>query len=99
MTYDRTPENGVIFQNPRAVLLTHVGGGWKETQKMDKRAWLDREIFLRIAQEAGLNPEDPHLEELYAYVRDVLPGLKVIEELDLKDVEPMSSPEVQESSQ
>ena len=65
---------------------------------MDKRAWLDREIFLRIAQGAGLNPGDPHLEELYAYVQDVLPGLNVIEELDLKEVEPMSSPGVQESS-
>ncbi len=65
---------------------------------MDKREWLNRETFLRIAEGAGLKPGDPHLEDLYAYLQDVLPGLKVIEELDLKDREPMSSPGVQEGS-
>jgi hypothetical protein len=65
---------------------------------MKKRAWLDRETFLRTAEEAGLKPGDPHLEELYAYVRDALPGLKVIEDLDLKDVEPMSFPDAKEGN-
>lgn len=65
---------------------------------MDERAWFDKETFLRIAEGAGLKPGDPHLEELYAYVRDVLAGLKVLEELDLKDVEPMASPDVKEGS-
>jgi hypothetical protein len=65
---------------------------------MDERAGLDKETFLHIAEEAGLKPGDPHLEELYAYVRDALPGLKVIDELDLKDVEPMSSPDVKEGN-
>ena len=59
---------------------------------MDKKEWFDRETFLRIAEGAGLKPGDPHLEELYAYLQDVLPGLRVIDELDLKDVEPLSSP-------
>ena len=63
---------------------------------MDKPAWFRKETFLSMAEEAGLNAEDPHLEELYAYVRDVWPGLRVLEELDLREVEPMSSPGVQE---
>lgn len=63
---------------------------------MDKAAWFKKATFLNMAEGAGLKAGDPHLEELYAYVRDVLPGLKIIEELDLQDVEPMSSPGVQE---
>ena len=31
---------------------------------------------------------DPHIEELYAYVRKILPTLKRVEELDLTDMEP-----------
>ena len=63
---------------------------------MDKPAWVKKETFLSMAEEAGLKAEGPHLEELYVYARDVLPGLKILEELDLQDVEPMSSPGVQE---
>jgi hypothetical protein len=70
----------------------HVNRCGKEVHSMDKRAWLDRETFFRIAEGAGLKTGDPHLDELYRYVRDVLPGLRGIDELDLKDVEPMSSP-------
>lgn len=70
----------------------------KEIHKMDRSEWLDRETFLRIAEGAGLKPGDLHLEELYAYLQDVLPGLKVIEELDLKDVEPMSFPDAKEGN-
>jgi hypothetical protein len=78
--------------------FTRSEAGEKEIREMDKRPWFDRETFLRIAEGAGLKPGDPHLEELYAYVQDALSGLKVIEELDLKDVEPMSFPGVQEGS-
>jgi hypothetical protein len=78
--------------------FTRFEGGEKEIHEMDKRAWLDRETFLRIAEGAGLKPGDPHLGELYAYVQDALPGLKIIEELDLKDLEPMSFPGVKEGS-
>jgi hypothetical protein len=79
-------------------MITRAEGNEKETRWMDERSWLNKETFLRIAVEAGLKPGDPHLEELYAYVRDALPGLKVIDELDLKNVEPMSSPDVKEGS-
>ncbi len=63
---------------------------------MDKTAWVKKETFLNMAEEAGLKAGDPHLENLYAYARDVLPGLKVLEELDLEEVEPMAFPVVRE---
>ena len=63
---------------------------------MDKTAWVKKETFLNMAEEAGWKAEDPHLEDLYVYARDVLPGLRILEELDLQDVEPMAFPGVQE---
>ncbi len=46
------------------------------------------ESFLSLAQEAGLDVEDPHMRELYDYIRVVLPGLRVVDELDLTGVDP-----------
>ncbi len=46
------------------------------------------ESFLSLAQEAGLDVEDPHMRELYDYVRLVLPDLRVVNELDLTGVDP-----------
>ena len=55
---------------------------------MAKRFWLNRETFLKIAEASGLDIEDPHREELYTYVQNVLPGLKKVGELDLTGMEP-----------
>lgn len=42
-----------------------------------------------MAAAAGLDTSDTaHMDELYAYLQTVLPGLKAIEELDLTNVEP-----------
>jgi Asp-tRNA(Asn)/Glu-tRNA(Gln) amidotransferase C subunit len=49
---------------------------------------LSKEAFLSIAKAAGLDIRDPHMEELYRYVQDLLPGLKSINELDLTGIEP-----------
>ena len=50
---------------------------------------LTKETFLRIAEVSGLDvSDDAHMEELYAYVQGLLPGLKSLDELDLADVEP-----------
>ncbi len=46
------------------------------------------ESFLSSAQEAGLDVDDPHMRELYDYIRLVLPGLRVVDELDLTGVDP-----------
>ena len=46
------------------------------------------ESFLSIAREAGLDVEDPHMRELYDYIRVLLPGLRAVDELDLTGVAP-----------
>jgi Asp-tRNA(Asn)/Glu-tRNA(Gln) amidotransferase C subunit len=56
---------------------------------MREKTGLEREAFLSMAQAFGLEINDPHIEELFAYVQKILPTLKRIEELDLTDVEPM----------
>ena len=53
---------------------------------------LDKEAFLSMANAFGLNINDPHIEELYAYVQKILPSLKRIEELDLTEMEPVMPP-------
>ena len=42
-----------------------------------------------MAKASSLDTEDPHLEELYAYVESVFPSFKVAEGIDLMNVEPM----------
>ena len=46
------------------------------------------ESFLSLAQAAGLDVDDPHMRELYDYIRLVLPGLRAVDELDLTGVDP-----------
>ena len=61
----------------------------KEGNKMADKIKLSKETFLSIAKASGLDTEDPHIEELYAYAQNVFPSFKVSEEFDLTDVEPM----------
>jgi len=56
---------------------------------MSEKTELKREAFLSMAKTFGLDINDPHIEELYAYVQKILPTLKRIEELDLTDMEPV----------
>lgn len=56
---------------------------------MGEKVLLGREAFLDIANSSGLDTGDPHIEELYSYVKNLLAGLKIIEELDLTDAEPV----------
>jgi hypothetical protein len=46
------------------------------------------EGFLSLAKEAGLDVDDPHMGELYEYIRLVLPALRAVDELDLTGVDP-----------
>jgi hypothetical protein len=50
--------------------------------------WLSKEAFLKIAEVCGLDTTDQHMEELYAFVQQMLPGLKDVEALDLTGMEP-----------
>jgi Asp-tRNA(Asn)/Glu-tRNA(Gln) amidotransferase C subunit len=55
---------------------------------MAETFWLSKEAFLKIAEVSGLDTTDRHMEELYSFVQNMLPGLKDIEELDLTGMEP-----------
>jgi aspartyl-tRNA(Asn)/glutamyl-tRNA(Gln) amidotransferase subunit A len=51
---------------------------------------MEKGTFFSAAKAFGLDIDDPHIEELYIYVQKVFPILKCIEELDLKDLEPVT---------
>ena len=46
------------------------------------------EAFIFLAGEAGLDPQDPHMEELFPYVQNVLGGWAGLHEIDTADFEP-----------
>ena len=49
---------------------------------------MDREAFLRLAADAGLNTDCPHMDELFSYVQAVLDGLNSLHDLDVAAIEP-----------
>ena len=49
---------------------------------------LSYEVFISIAKASGLKIEDPHMNELFNFVREALLNLKKIEDLDLSGIEP-----------
>jgi len=59
---------------------------------MKKEHRLNKDLFISMAKEFGLDINDPHIEELYTYVQKILPTLRRIEELDLTDIEPVMPP-------
>ena len=59
---------------------------------MAEKIALSKEAFLIAAKAAGLEADEAHLEELYAFVRNVLPSLGAIDELDLRGWEPIMPP-------
>ena len=59
---------------------------------MKKEHRLNKDLFISLAKEFGLDINDPHIEELYTYVQKILPTLRRIEELDLTDIEPVMPP-------
>ncbi len=49
---------------------------------------MGKEAFLRLAADAGLNADSPHLDELFSYVQAVLDGLRPLHDLDVTAIEP-----------
>jgi hypothetical protein len=47
---------------------------------MGEDTGLSRQSFEYLARAAGLPADDPHMDKLYAYLREVLPKLKGTEE-------------------
>ena len=59
---------------------------------MADQGGMSKETFLSIAETAGLDVKDEaHMDELYAFVQGVIPGLKAIYELDVTGVEPATT--------
>ena len=55
---------------------------------MAQRTPLGREAFLYLAQQAGLDAGDEHLEELFPYVQNALEGLAQLDEIATDEFEP-----------
>ena len=55
---------------------------------MSTEVQLTWEGFLFLAQEAGLDPNSPHMEELFPYVRNVLADMATLRAMDVSDAEP-----------
>ncbi len=52
-----------------------------------KGSW-NKEIFLHIMEDSGLDVDTSHPEDLYAYLNGLRPILKAIENMDLEGLEP-----------
>ncbi len=49
---------------------------------------LTRESFNYLARAAGLNPDDPHLEDLFPYVQNALEANRPLSAIDTTGFEP-----------
>ncbi len=46
------------------------------------------QLFLRMAAEAGLDVQSPHMDDLYAYTSGVLDGLRALQNLNVSGADP-----------
>lgn len=60
----------------------------KGVSPMAEKRELNKEEFLSMAKAAGFDVQDPHMDDLFRYVQDLLPSIKNIYELDLTGIEP-----------
>ena len=49
---------------------------------------LDRQAFLHLAAQGGLDVNSSHMDELYSYVQSVLAGLRPLYDLKVDEAEP-----------
>lgn len=61
----------------------------KEDTVIARKTELTKEVFLSTAKSLGWDTKDPHMEELFTYVREVLQNLRGVGELDLTGIEPV----------
>jgi Asp-tRNA(Asn)/Glu-tRNA(Gln) amidotransferase C subunit len=59
---------------------------------MTETFWLRKDVFFKMAEVSGLDTTDRHMEELYSFVQQMFPSMKVVEELDLTGMEPFMPP-------
>ena len=59
---------------------------------MADEAVLSLETFLKIAETSGLDVNDqPHMDELYAFLQTLIPTLRKVRKLGVADAEPAPS--------
>ena len=58
---------------------------------MPSRNQLDRSSFDYLARAAGLNVEDPHMDELFPYVQNAIAANVGLREIDTTGFEPDSA--------
>jgi hypothetical protein len=50
---------------------------------METEAGISRDSFLILAAIAGLDANDPHMDDLYPFVQTTLAGLKALSDIDV----------------
>ena len=55
---------------------------------MAERTFLSKETFLYFASRAGLDVDSPHIDDLHAFIKGLLPILETSKDLDLSGLEP-----------
>ena len=58
--------------------------------EMNNEEGYGKEAFLSYAHACGLSPEGPYLDKLFAYVKTMLDRNKLLYEIDVSDIEPVS---------
>ncbi len=77
---------------PRTLLL-HERDDWftLEVTELDSDNAIDRQTFDFLARAAGLNLEDPHMDELFPYVQIALAANEGLKHIDITGFEPDAS--------
>lgn len=57
---------------------------------MNKEDYMTKEYFLNIANSSGLSLEEPYQEKLFTWVKNMTHGNRVIYDIDVSDVVPVS---------
>lgn len=58
---------------------------------MTQRPELTKEAFLAIVAQVGLDPNDPHMDDLYPEVKGLVQRLATVDEIDTSGVDPINS--------
>lgn len=58
---------------------------------MDPGKFIDRQAFDFLAKAAGLNVDDPHMDELFSYVQNALAANAALKDIETTGFEPDTS--------
>ncbi len=55
---------------------------------MPEEFWMRKDVFIAIAEQSGLDTGEEHMDELYTFLRSLLPSLSEIHDFDTAEAEP-----------